>query len=59
MKMITKSQLNKISKIFLKKGMTFQAAARAAGLKNIPDHVVELTEMEADKFLKHFKNCFK
>jgi hypothetical protein len=59
MKLITKSQSDKISKIFFKKGITFQAAARIAGLKNIPDHLNELTKDEADKFLKYFKDCFK
>jgi hypothetical protein len=57
--MITKTQLNEMSKIFMKRGITFQAAAKSAGLKNIPDHATELTEDEAKKFLEYFKNSFK
>ena len=58
MEEITKIQLKKMAKIFRKTGKTFQLCAREAGLKNIPDHAVELTRKQARQILKHFGFCF-
>ena len=49
---ITDKQLKIMAKIFKKTGRTFQALAREAGLKNIPDHVNEITKEDADLFIK-------
>lgn len=54
MEPITQKQLRKMSKVFRRSGKTFQAAAREAGITNIPDHAVELTREEARQFLKYF-----
>lgn len=52
--MITEKQLHLMAKIFRHSGRTFQAMAREAGLENIPDHVTDLSEEEADVIIKAF-----
>lgn len=55
--LINEKQLKKMSKIFRKTGKTFQSIARESGLKMIPDHVTEITQLEAREILKKFHYC--
>jgi len=51
---ITDKQLKKMAKIFRLSGRTFQSVASESGLRNVPDHVTELTEEDAKKCLASF-----
>jgi len=43
-----------MAKIFRLSGRTFQSVASESGLRNVPDHVTELTEEDAKKCLASF-----
>lgn len=53
-KTITKEQAAKIAEIFEFTGETFQEVARKAGIKNVPDHLSEITEEEAGMILRRY-----
>ena len=56
MEMINIRQKKKLGKIFRKSGKTFQTVAEEAGLKNVPNHLDEVTHEEARKMLKYFSS---
>lgn len=49
--MINDKQVKLMAKLFRKTGRTFQALAKEAGLKHVPDHMCEISESQAQQII--------
>jgi len=49
--MINDKQVKVLARLFKKTGRTFQVLAYEAGLKQIPDHMCEITEDQAEQII--------
>jgi len=49
--MINDKQVKVLARLFKRTGRTFQALAREAGLRNIPDHMCEISEDDAEQII--------
>lgn len=53
--MINDKQLKLLNRLFKKTGRPFQTLAKEAGLKNVPDHVYEITKDQAQQIIDTHK----
>jgi len=49
--MINNKQVKVLTRLFKRTGRTFQMLAHEAGLKQVPDHMCEITEDQAEQII--------